>query len=222
MIISISGYAGSGKDLVGNIIRYLGTNKSDISYSGSYNSWVMDEGMGGNHYSRWTIKKWATKVKEIASLLTGIPIEKFEEQEFKKVELGTEWWTKDWNQNLNEIPGVGKIYKDIPMTVREFLQRLGTDAIRDKLHENTWINALIHEYKPPYPDWVITDTRFPNELEAVKDKGVSIWVERPGVKPINNHPSETSLDGYKFDYTIKNEGSIEELIEKVKEVYDRI
>ncbi len=32
------------------------------------------------------------------------------------------------------------------MTVRELLQKLGTDAIRDNLHEDAWVNALISEY----------------------------------------------------------------------------
>ena len=30
------------------------------------------------------------------------------------------------------------------------------------------------------------------------------------------HPSETALDDYQFDYVIDNNGTIEELIEKVK------
>jgi hypothetical protein len=32
------------------------------------------------------------------------------------------------------------------------------------------------------------------------------------------HPSETALDDTKFDYEIINDGSIEDLIEKVKEI----
>ena len=37
-------------------------------------------------------------------------------------------------------------------------------------------------------------------------------------KTLNNHPSETALDNYKFDEVIENNGSIEELIEKVKQL----
>ena len=37
----------------------------------------------------------------------------------------------------------------------------------------------------------------------------------PRVEP---HPSETALDNHSFDYTIDNNGTIEELIEKVREI----
>ena len=119
------------------------------------------------------------------------------------------------------------------MTVREFLQKLGTDALRSGLHDNTWVNALMSEYTPiaenwdsdgnttveSYPNWIITDTRFPNEAQAIKDKGGKIIrINRKGVKPINNHPSEVGLDNWDFDAIIYNNGSIDELIESVKVV----
>ena len=85
-----------------------------------------------------------------------------------------------------------------------------------------------------YPEkgdnWVITDLRLPNELKAVKDRGgISIRVRRFVGKPmltgtgsnpiiIEEHPSETALDNAIFDYTIDNNGTIEELIRKVKEI----
>jgi hypothetical protein len=83
-----------------------------------------------------------------------------------------------------------------------------------------------------YPNWIITDTRFPNELQAVESRGgLNIRVKRPDVItnsvtgksfPIKvhkkEHESETALDNAKFDYTINNNSSIEELIEKVKQI----
>ena len=33
-----------------------------------------------------------------------------------------------------------------------------------------------------------------------------------------DHPSETALDDYEFDHVIDNDGSIEELIEEVKQL----
>jgi hypothetical protein len=74
-----------------------------------------------------------------------------------------------------------------------------------------------------YPSWLITDMRFPNELKAIKDKGgISIRVNRHNhpndINPNTEHPSETALDNEEFDYVIDNNGTIEELIEKVKVV----
>ncbi len=185
MIIGISGYSGSGKDLVGTIIQEISLNK-------------------------WSIKKWAGKLKVIASLLTNIPVEKFEDQEFKKTDLGPEWG----------------------MTVRDFLQKLGTDAVRDTLHTNAWVNAVMANYTPtqiqwsdgpiggykdgPMPNWIITDTRFPNEAEAIKKAGgIVIRINRPGVQPINPHPSETSLDDWEFDAVINNDGDVADIVHKV-------
>jgi hypothetical protein len=70
-----------------------------------------------------------------------------------------------------------------------------------------------------YPNWIITDTRFPNEADAIKNAGgILIRVERPGVKPINDHPSEVGLDHWTFDYVINNDGDLESLSNKVKDI----
>lgn len=194
MIIGINGYSGSGKDTIGKIIQDIYPN------------------------DHWKIKKFAGKLKQIGSLLTGIPIKKFEDQDFKKTNLGQEWWTtcdEGWQ----------------PMTVRDFLQKLGTDGLRNGLHDNVWVNALMADYKKieygddeqgHYPNWVITDTRFPNEAKAIKEKGgIIIRVNRPGVGAINQHPSETSLDDYRFDYIITNDSDIASLTKSIKTILQK-
>lgn len=89
-----------------------------------------------------------------------------------------------------------------------------------------------------YPNWIITDMRFPNELKAVKDReGITIRVNRTysntpvligdecdgctaqmfeDARP--KHESETALDNATFDYVIENNGTIKELVEKVREI----
>ena len=237
MIIAISGRIGSGKDTVGKIIQHLTSEWADEEFQDTD---MLDV------RSNWKIKKFAGKLKQIASILTGIPAENFEDQEFKKLDMSPEWG----------------------MTYREFFQNLGTEAMRDGLHANVWMNALFADYKeefisggignfhdprPSYksigfPNWIITDMRFLNELEAVKDRGgISIRVNRypkmlssatspDNIKDIpfniNNpihknlwegecarqHSSETALDDAEFDYVIDNNGTIEDFIEKVREL----
>jgi len=133
------------------------------------------------------------------------------------------------------------------MSVRELLQKLGTEAMRDGLHTNVWVNALFADYNITgynykgcenkviqgeweYPNWIITDMRFPNEMEAVKERhGITIKVVRSfnhkmGSKETGTldltplHPSETALDDAKFDYEIVNDSTIEDLIEKVRTI----
>jgi hypothetical protein len=238
MIIGINGKIGSGKDTVGKIIQYL-TSECGNSNSSRHRTYAefLKRGGGSNlrnfdqHYvSDWEVKKFAGKLKTTASLLTGIDVEKFEDQEFKKTFLGQEW---DYIEYMNNSPR-GSITK---MTIRELLQKLGTEAMRDGLHTNVWVNALFADYNAGYtispldvdnqaPDnWIITDMRFPNEMEAVVEKGgltirvVRDYALRGGPEdPKNIHPSETALDEAKFDYEIINDGTIEDLIEKVREI----
>jgi len=183
MIIALSGYAQSGKDACANFIREIDPD--------------------------FEIKKFSHKLKVVASILTGIPVDKFEDQDFKKTTMGDEW-----------------TYVGIPLTVRDFLQRLGTDAVRNNLHHNAWVNALMSGYRKekwsgwidnirfdyPASKWVITDCRFPNEAKAVKERGgIIVRVDRSGVNPVNAHPSETALDSWKFDHIIVNNGTLEDL-----------
>lgn len=238
MIIGVSGYIGSGKDTVGSIIQYLDyvsfmrgklEERERIKYTYPVQILSFDEWMKPNihksgydisgaamyqinNFGRtWKIKKWAAKLKEISSILTGVPVEMFEDQEFKKKYMGDQWG----------------------MTYREFLQKLGTDAMRNHLHSNIWVNALMSEYDDSC-NWVITDTRFPNEANAIKEKGgIIIRVERDsavtGAYSINRfgrkikegHASETSLDNWDFDEVVSNDGIIGDLIVKIKNIIDR-
>lgn len=213
MLIGVSGYSGSGKDTVGKIIQYLtcenvgSSTIEEVTTDHKHHEWWLEQQSG------WEIKKWAGKLKTIASILTGIPVEKFEDQEFKKTYLGPEW-----DRFYSISPYLEP--ERVPMTVRVLLQRLGTDACRNGLHENVWVNALMADYTEE-SKWVITDTRFPNEAKAIKDRGgIIIRVNNNRAKPINPHTSETSLDDWKFDYTIDNHGDIPMLVELVSHILE--
>lgn len=94
-----------------------------------------------------------------------------------------------------------------------------------KKHGDTHFQSVLTKegkQKLSYPKWIITDMRFPNELESVvKRNGITIRVTRPVKKGKNTarlHPSETSLDKAKFDYEIINDDTMEELVKKVREI----
>lgn len=192
MIVALSGKLQSGKDLTGSIIQYLSITKPFPHLS-------FEDFRKFNIEGLWEVKRFAGKVKQIASILTGIPVADFEKIEVKNSKLGPEW-------NY--------------MTVRELLQKLGTDAIRDKLHLNAWVNALFSDYQPSY-DWIITDMRFGNELCAVKERGgITIRLTRnvPASFKIANHISETALDHASFDFVIENNGTVDDLILNVRDI----
>lgn len=88
--------------------------------------------------------------------------------------------------------------------------------------------------QPIYPNWIIPNVQFPNEADAIKEKGgILIKVNRHKVlhdfgdklfgknttsKFVEIDFSETPLDDYPFDYNILNNGTIDELITEVKEI----
>ena len=106
--------------------------------------------------------------------------------------------------------------------IRRLLQRLGTEAGRQTLWDSIWIDAALTGYSEG-DRVVVSDARFINEFEAVKERGGSIWrIERNGVGPANDHASEMeALDYQGFDKVIHNDGSLEEYQFKLrKHAYD--
>lgn len=100
--------------------------------------------------------------------------------------------------------------------VREFLQALGV-AARQHISETVWIDALFRSLDTERYRYVITDVRFPNEADAVRERGGQVWrVERPGTGPANDHQSETALNDYPFDRIILNDGTLQDLRAKVR------
>lgn len=105
--------------------------------------------------------------------------------------------------------------------VRRFLQRLGTEGVRDNLGSMTWIDAAmvglrLHGVARRQSKLavVFTDVRFPNEVAAIQGLGGQVWrVVRPGVEPPNAHASEQVLDG--IDKTLLNNGNLLYLSELV-------
>jgi hypothetical protein len=93
--------------------------------------------------------------------------------------------------------------------VRSLLQRLGTQAGRMVLGDDIWVDTALRDLSERT---VVTDVRFQNEADAIRSHhGIVIRIERPGVGPVNGHPSETGLEGYPFDAVVQNDGTVEEL-----------
>jgi len=94
--------------------------------------------------------------------------------------------------------------------VRDLLQKLGVSA-RTHLDNLIWIAAVMGQIQDG-KNYVITDVRFENEATVIKSLGGDLWrIKRPGVNAVNNHVSESELDGYKVDKILSNGGTLEEL-----------
>jgi hypothetical protein len=106
--------------------------------------------------------------------------------------------------------GWDKAKVDFP-ELRTLLQTLGVGA-RTVFNDQFWVSQGLAGLSAG-DKIVITDVRFPNEADAIKDLGGQIWrVKRLGIGAVNEHVSETAMEGYKVDQIFVNNGSIEDLM----------
>lgn len=106
--------------------------------------------------------------------------------------------------------------------IRRLLQRLGTEAGRQTLWDSIWIDAALTGFGPD-DKIVVSDARFFNEFDAIRERGGEIWrIERPGVGPANGHASETEAPNYKhFSKFLENNGTLERWQQYVASVYKK-
>jgi hypothetical protein len=106
------------------------------------------------------------------------------------------------------IPEIGK-------TPRQLMQTLGTEWARECVGENIWIKIACSNLNN-IMNYVTEDVRFLNEANSFREAGFKIIkIIRPSAKITSKHSSEGSLDNYNFDYTIENNGTLDELFEKM-------
>lgn len=128
------------------------------------------------------------------------------------------------------------------VTPRNMLQRLGTEVLRDNLHNDVWVYSLINRIQnSEYNKFTISDVRFPNEIHTLKGVGAKIYCVKRGPDPIwynefigktyeqklevqnklkldglNIHASEWAHIGIEVDGIIENDSTLEDLRETVQ------
>ncbi len=111
----------------------------------------------------------------------------------------------DWDPNSDEKP-------------REFLQKMGTEIIKEKLGKKTFLldrlNEDIEILKDFFDTFIITDIRYPEEIAYFKNKYDNVCT----IKLVRSdyednlsdeerkHITETAMDSYDdFNYILENE-----------------
>ena len=119
-----------------------------------------------------------------------------------------------------------------PVTPRWALQYIGTDVFRMHFNTNIWTWNVEKQILNHNNDVIITDARFPNEVNLLREMGGKIiWVKRPTLPEwydaalsqnknlsydmTKNYPdihlSEWAWIGTPIDATIVNDGTIKDL-----------
>lgn len=116
------------------------------------------------------------------------------------------------------------------MTGREVMQVFGTECVRAWFGNNVWAHATIRKIQRTECDLaVITDNRFPNEVEIVLGqlKGYIIRLTRSPFAGSDSHISEVALNEFNWDrpncFMLDNAGmTIEEQSGAVISILDSI
>lgn len=126
------------------------------------------------------------------------------------------------------------------LTPRWVLQYMGTEVMRNNLHHNIWLSTVENRlrHRGENDITVISDARFPNELNMIKNHGGKIIEVKRGELPewfpaaldgksecfeeggkfAHVHASERSWVGHPgIDVRIENDGTMDQLQHKVKQ-----
>jgi hypothetical protein len=208
MIIGVCGFIGSGKDTIADYLT---------------------------NFHEFRRESFANTLKDAVAHVFGwdrTMLEGRTKQAREWREQVDPWWA----QRLN-MPN---------LTPRWILQYWGTEVCRKAFHDDIWIASLENKLRNSTDNIVISDCRFPNEIKSIKDAGgIIVWVKRgelpewydaavslnrgdkgninwaiskDQIARMGIHASETAWVGTAFDAVLSNDGSIDDLFAKVKDL----
>ena len=206
MIIGVCGFIGSGKDTIADYLT---------------------------NFHGYRRESFANSLKDAVSYVFGwdrTMLEGRTKQAREWREQRDEWWSNRLGMDI---------------TPRWVLQYWGTEVCRKAFHDDIWIASLENKLRNSKDDIVISDCRFPNEIKSIKDAGGIVIRVKRGEEPewykdaadmnagdrcmnymmaktrmqkLGIHASETAWVGTKFDAVLTNDGSIDDLFSKVRDL----
>ena len=152
--------------------------------------------------------------------------------------------SREWREQVD--PWWAKRLNMPNLTPRWILQYWGTEVCRRAFHDDIWIAALENKLRSSNDDIVISDCRFPNEINSIKAAGgivvrvvrgvepdwydaavsanrgpngnVSWALSRAKLERLKVHASESSWVGTKFDAEVDNNSSMDHLLNQINDL----
>ena len=226
-IISFAGFKNTGKDTSASMLKFMLNTPAFLHHYWIYKYF----GFLGN-FGIWKTTSFAKPLKEVLSIILGVPVERFEDRDFKEnycVDLNTLQISRvdPFRTPLMTDKFFSRVAKELDIdtirryniTIRQMLQYVGTNCMRALISEDVWINATLKR-----DNIIISDLRFKREFEALdKHKSFRILIDRPGCVP-GNHASEREISELKanrtFESYINNNGTLKDLFYKIKQIID--
>jgi hypothetical protein len=219
----MSGLKNVGKDTSANMLRYLLNTPSFLHFY-----WIYKHFNFLGNFGKWKVTSFAKPLKEVLAIILGVPVEKFEDRDFKEnycVDFNTSKIYKctDSNVRLLSDKNLSKliesdsyhIIKTHTLTIRQCLQYIGTQICREFISDKIWINASLKGN-----NLIFSDLRFKKEFEELDYyDSFRVLIERPGCTP-GNHASEKQIMELKaereFEGYVDNNGTLKDLFYKLK------
>jgi hypothetical protein len=155
---------------------------------------------------------------------------------------GTTKSSREWREQVD--PWWSKRLNMPDLTPRWVLQQWGTEVCREGFHNDIWVASVENQLRKAKDNIVITDCRFDNEVNAIKNAGgITMRVER-GERPnwydsavnynkgpnsnalwsiskskldrLKVHASEYSSVGLDYDFYIDNNDTIDKLHKQIE------
>ena len=213
MILSVTGPANSGKDTVAKFIK---EDKSfcSISFADIIKRFLYKE-MGFTKDQLWGSSEKRLYPHPFLTKNDGSELS----SRFCCNQIGTELGRNKFNKDI----WVALTFKYIEKIKKENKIRNGIYTPWGGWVINSWWMFNFSGYS--YKNFIINDTRYANELKAIKAEGGKIIkIIRPGAKlpeEYANHSSATEMNTFDekdIDFTIFNDGTLEELKEKTANI----
>jgi cytidylate kinase len=210
MIIGVSGRKQSGKSTVGNLIYSFFMSQLDVSekiFLSESGEIIVSDLYGEKSYEG-IFDPYNTSstdfliAKCFEALSKSVKIYSFADALKKDIcinILGLEYrqcyGTDDEKNEITHLIWEGK-----NISAREAMQFIGTDIFRT-MYNNVWVEATLKKImKEGVPLAIITDCRFPNEVESIKSNGGKVI--RLTRDPFHSdHISESILDKENYDWS---------------------
>ena len=170
-----------------------------------------------NHYKFQKIA-YADKVKDVASIVFGWD---------RDLMQGSTKESREWREQVDEFWGISP---------RVAMQKIGTDMFREHIDKDVWIKSVVKKIQSTENNYVITDCRFENEVEAIKNLGGKVIYIQRGEEPewaAEAREGKPCRDGIHVsdwnpymltkyaDNTIYNNGTLEELYRKIDSLINK-
>ena len=242
--IGITGHRGSGKTsvayLLGNILEMLKYHKTKDEIKSYFAEWCETIKMNNNaiydcNLNHVYFDEFGEMPKAFTAQLLSIDMDLLDSdfmkdnmyvnmKDFKLYKYDSSY-TVMTHKELIEAATSTKRWKDVYVTLRDFITYFSIDIMQTYFGNNVWLKTRIvndNKYGTPDSGWkVFSDAKTAEEIKYIKEKnGVILRTLRPSNRKANS--GITDAEDCNTDFVIITEGELIDLFDSLFEIANKI